>query len=263
MNKLLLQFLLISSVVSFGMAQSTVESSSAIPLRAWRLYWGGEKDDAKDLLQKTVAKKPKDMDALIFLSFIETHMGNKLEGDRLLNVANGLAKTNSEMMRLAGIISLWFAEDNKAINEFNDAIRLNPSDEAAHAFLGLAYYRASRRREGSIQYSVSEYLSVAINELGKSLSINSANSMAYFYQGNALKKMGKNEEAIAALDKAIKVDSTNWEARLNIASILVSLNRKPEALKQIDYLDKTLPAGKETWALYRQAFDSGLGMFRY
>ena len=269
MKRFFLAFIFFLSLVSLGQNNPAEKSASALTLRAWRVYWGGEKNEARELLQKHLINQPSDLDVTIFLSFVQTLMGNKAEGLQLLNEANILAKTDAEKMRLAGMISLWLGEDQKAINIFESVHKLDPKDSATLAYLGLALYRFSRHNTGNIHYSAKEGLLGAVSAFKKSLEITSKNSMVYFYLGNTYRKLSgfagqdKNDEALSAFQNAIKIDPHNWEARLNMASTLVYLKRQSEALKELDYLDKNMPEKKETWELYRMMFEMGSEMFRY
>jgi tetratricopeptide (TPR) repeat protein len=261
------------SLISFGQNRPAEKFSSELTLWTWRLYWGGEKNEARELLQKHLIKQPSDLDVTIFLSFIQTLMGNKTEGQRLLNEAQILAKTDTEKLRLVGMISLWLGEDQKAINAFESVQKLDPKDSAALAYLGLALYRFSRHITkldiGDAHLSAKEGLLGAVSAFKKSLEITPKNSMVYFYLGNTYRKLSgfagqdKNNEALSAFQNALKIDPHNWEARLNMASTLVYLKRQSEALKEVDYLDKNMPEKKETWELYRMMFEMGSEMIRY
>ena len=57
-------------------------------------------------------------------------------------------------------------------------------------------------------------------------------STHWYDKGNALAKLGKDEEAIECYDKSVSLDSTNWRAWSNKGNALTKL----EKMKKLSYV---------------------------
>lgn len=109
----------------------------------------------------------------------------------------------TEAFNNLGLTYTEINEEKKATEAFKKAIEFNPELAATYNNLGYVFYRL-----GSYQEAIEMY-----NEaIGRSKN----NSSAYTNLGNAYYKMDRIEEAIEAWKKAVEIDPANEKARRNL-----------------------------------------------
>jgi predicted O-linked N-acetylglucosamine transferase (SPINDLY family) len=86
---------------------------------------------------------------------------------------------------------------------------------------------------GVIAYQTKNY-EIAVDLIGKAISINSNNPAAYSNQGAALKELGQLQAAVASYDKAISLKSDYAEAHNNRGNALRELGQFRAALASCD-----------------------------
>ena len=84
-------------------------------------------------------------------------------------------------------------DDDKALADYSQAIRIDPRYAVAYINRGLIWYRKNN-------------IDSAIDDYTKSIEINSKDPMAFNNRGNAYKKKGELDNALADYDDAIKLD---------------------------------------------------------
>ncbi len=241
---------------------STVSTNSRL-LEIWRLYWGEEKEAAILLARQTVARDPQNPDA-VFFDGIARAIGNpKFNADRFAEEFVSCLRTKADLARFVGMLYLWLLADEEAAEYFNKAIWQDATDASSHTLLGLVYYRMARIKEGAVQYDSPERLQQARRSLETAIRLEPNNAMACYYLGNVFCKLDDAGAARRTYEQALAIEPDNWHARANLASLLLRMKHKDQALAQIDYLERTVPARQALWATYRQAFDADLEMFRF
>ena len=119
----------------------------------------------------------------------------------------------------------WFKEGNdwrdkgeflKAIECYDEAIRLKPDDAAAYNNKGVALSALGRKEE-------------AIECYDEAIRLKPDNAAAYNNKGNALSALGRKEEAIACYDEAIKRKPDDATAYNNKGNALSDLGRYSKA----------------------------------
>jgi tetratricopeptide (TPR) repeat protein len=99
--------------------------------------------------------------------------------------------TKSGIYLRSGIFYLYSNDHNRAIIEFDNAIKINPNDPKAYNNKGSALSEIARQEE-------------AIQEFDKAIERDPNYAVAYYNKGLALGKLGRQEEAIQEFDKAIE-----------------------------------------------------------
>jgi len=80
----------------------------------------------------------------------------------------------------------------EAINQFNEAIQLNPDYAAAHMYLGITYYYKNKLDE-------------AIANEKRAISLNPNNPDAYFFMAQSYDKAGNRQQAVAYYRKFLEL----------------------------------------------------------
>jgi tetratricopeptide (TPR) repeat protein len=160
-------------------------------------------------------------------------------------------------------------QDEKAIQAFEDAIKLDPDLAEAHFRLGLSYDAVGRQQEAEESYkraveSYKKYFSVEENTKDAEAHYNLAQAYAglhlyseavreyrqanklkendadiYYDLGMALTKLAQYDEAVAAFSKSLEIDPSNFraedgleEAREGVQRIKAGKKHQEDLLKK-------------------------------
>lgn len=123
-----------------------------------------------------------------------------------------------------------FANDDldEALECYRHAIRIDPRHYNAWYGLGTVYFRQEK-------YELAEY------HFTRAMRINDKSSVLYCYCGMALSATGRNEEAIAMLDKALEIHPQNPLAKFRKANALMVLEKYEEAMRELEQLQQFAP----------------------
>jgi Flp pilus assembly protein TadD len=110
---------------------------------------------------------------------------------------------------------------DEAIAEYQEAIRLDPDYARAHNNLGLAYYNQGRPDE-------------AIAEFEEAIKINPDDAKAHNNLGIAYAEQGRADEAIAEYQKAIRLDPDYARAHNNLGLAYMEEGRAEEAIVEFE-----------------------------
>ena len=106
---------------------------------------------------------------------------------------------------------------DKAIEDYNRAIQLNPGDAYAYSNRGNTYYYLQRYDE-------------ALADHNQALQINPNFSNAYLNRGNVFRDLKRDSEALADYDRVLQIDPTEALAYNNRGTIKERLELYEEAL---------------------------------
>ncbi len=114
------------------------------------------------------------------------------------------------------------AEFDKLIEEFSEAIRLDPNDGGAYARRGTAY--AAHLKFDKAIHDLSEAIRLDSNNIGAYIARGSAYDHWAYYSRDGLgeeidKSLRDYEKALKLLDEAISLNSNNTEAYLDRANV--------------------------------------------
>ncbi|MEW6455084.1 MAG: VWA domain-containing protein [Acidobacteriota bacterium] len=140
------------------------------------------------------------------------------------------------VFNLRGIAYSELKEYNKAIEDFTEAIKLNPKYEEAFNNRGVAYYNSgeydraiedyteairlekgypqSLHNRGLAYLEIGEY-DKAIEDFTKEVSLNPKSPEAYDLRGMAYLRMGLKEKALEDFVKALEINPEFWSSYLN------------------------------------------------
>jgi len=146
---------------------------------------------------------------------------------------------------------------------YKEVLRIIPTQPDALHMLGVAAFQQDRFEEAE------RLLAMAIPRIPKP-------ALAYYNYGNALRKLGRFDDAINALIKAFELDSSNTSCLEQLGNLYKELNEYSKAHEYYDQLltlDPTNAIGRsnkaialltegrlaEAWELYESRLDQKLG----
>ena len=144
----------------------------------------------------------------------------------------GIDKAKVHYIRAYSLLQQGEVED--AIAGFTRALELNPDDEYALTFRGVAHHQQGARAAAladfnkalelkpdyadayyhrAASHSDNGFYDNAVADLSKALELSPDNVMAYTLRGYALSMQGKHRIGLADLNQALRLDPDNTEAR--------------------------------------------------
>jgi len=109
----------------------------------------------------------------------------------------------------------------RAIEDYGEAVRLNPEYSTAYNNRGIAYYDQGRHEH-------------AIEDYGAAVRVDSEYAAAYNNRGNAYRALGQQERAIEDYDAAIGLDAENAAAYNNRGTAYHALGLHARAIEDYD-----------------------------
>ncbi|MBI4477375.1 MAG: tetratricopeptide repeat protein [Acidobacteria bacterium] len=148
-----------------------------------------------------------------------------LDRDRLIVLA---VPRSAEARNNLGGALLVRGEIDAAIDELQEALRLDPAHAGAHSNLGVALSRRGRLPE-------------AIHHYREALRLDPRQMQAYSNLGNALLQQGQVREAIAQFDAGLSLDPDDPQARTNRAGALYQDGRIDDAIGDLQRVLRARP----------------------
>jgi tetratricopeptide (TPR) repeat protein len=127
--------------------------------------------------------------------------------------------------------SLYLAKSDfkSAEEQFQEAVRLDQNDARAYFNLGNVFLLKGR-------YSESE------TALGSGLQRRPDSAFGHFLQGSLYARIGKLPEAEKSLRTALQLDSTMWQAQLQLVSLYLQQQQRQLAIAQLQIFLKAFPS---------------------
>lgn len=114
-----------------------------------------------------------------------------------------------------------FRNYNRAIEEYNKALEINPDDTLAILGRGLSYY-------------ASEQYSPALEDFNRLLELDPDFAIGYYNRGLTYSNLGQTEAAIADFDLAIALDPSDYEAYYQRGVNYADLENYQQAIADFD-----------------------------
>jgi tetratricopeptide (TPR) repeat protein len=118
-------------------------------------------------------------------------------------------------------------EDEKAVQAFEQAVKLDTNVPEAHFQLALAYDAVDNKESAEKSYNA------AIKGYLKFLVKNPKDATAQFNLGRSYNKMNEDQKALKVLQQAVKLNPDDSEYHLEMGNILIKLAKYPEAIKEL------------------------------
>ncbi len=127
------------------------------------------------------------------------------------------------------VVDFWVAP----ADGLSSALTAGPANREALATTAIS--RGASRLQ-------SQDLNGAIAEFKRAVAYNPNLTVGYQYQGRVFSMMGRRSEAIDAFERAVRTDSTNADARAELAKAYVADQRFAEAEEEMKQLERANPA---------------------
>ena len=128
-----------------------------------------------------------------------------------------------------GSIYLSKADFTSAEEQFQEAVRLDRNDAQAYFNLGNVFLLKGR-------YSESEAA------VASGLQRQPDSAFGHFLQGSLYGRIGKLPEAEKSLRAALQLDSTMWQAHLQLVSLYLQQQRRQHAIDELQVFLKAFPS---------------------
>lgn len=141
-------------------------------------------------------------------------------------------------------------DEQTAIEEYRQMIRLAPHLAAAYNNLGMLYFNHRQYAE-------------AVPVLERGLRVDPQMSTATAMLGLSYFELGENEKAEPVLQRALRANPTDSNVQMSLAHVLLNLGKNQEAIQSLnDYLARN-PKDQQAWYLlgktYLQMSEDALG----
>ena len=184
------------------------------------------------LWRDNVAKNPKAWLAYSNLGDSLSHAGRFPEAieqyDQALEINPDYAEAHSNL----GVVLFREGKIQDAIHQYEEAIRINPNFPGAHCNLGIAWLQTGRTAGAITQYQ-------------QALRSTPDYTEAYYDMGNAFLQTGKLPEAIEQYQQALRIDPDYADANNNLGKALLALGQTTEAVEQFEQVLRINPASAE------------------
>lgn len=146
-------------------------------------------------------------------------------------------------------------ENDKAIEAYRQAVKLNPDLGEAYFKLGVAYQirekvtiteaeiiqetptptlaKNSKKEEEAPKKDSEKAFESAVKALKKAVSKNPKDDAAQFYLGRSLEKLNEDLDAMKALREAVKLKPDNSEYQIELGKIYIKLAQYDEAVRAL------------------------------
>ena len=188
----------------------------------------GRRDAAIREYRRALAIKPRFGLAWLGLGQVLEETGRKTEAEECYRkgLANRIHRA-AELTTLARFCQSrgWF---EAAATNYDDAIKLDPSDAALYLNAGQSYATLGRHREAMQHYA-------------EAVQLSPESMQAHFLYGLELGTIGRTSEAAEQFRDAVRIMPDFAEARLNLGVALENEGNHSEALLQFEKVLKTNP----------------------
>ncbi len=144
-------------------------------------------------------------------------------------------------------------ETAKAIADYRAMIRIAPDVAPAYNNLGMLLFNEHKYH-------------AAVPVLVHGLRVNPHMATSVVMLGLAYFEIGENRKAEPLLEKAVHADSSNADAQLSLAHVLLNLGKKQEAVQHLRSYLRIKPRDQQAWYLlgktYLQMSENALGKVR-
>ncbi|MBT3786925.1 MAG: glycosyltransferase family protein [Alphaproteobacteria bacterium] len=208
------------------------------------LHRSGQFDEAESAYLELVEEQPGYVPVLHNLGALMVQSGRHDEALPVLDKALELSPSSANIHSTLGAAYIGLGRYLDAINGFGNAIKLKPDYADAHCNTGLAWQRLGEHDKaaeffhkaleiqpsranslahlGLSQIETTQY-SEAITNFDKALILAPVSVLAMTGKASALRHLHQHSDALKCLDDALEISPTNSKARLNRATLNLSL----------------------------------------
>jgi Flp pilus assembly protein TadD len=214
----------------------------------------GRDEEAVEYLDPALLAAPKDP-ALLYATGLVCLRGDK---PYVTGIIKDLSETPgglplSHLLRGQQLLKRY--EFEKAVDELNAAVKLNPDLPRVQYSLGLCYFKLGRTKEATAAFEAqliqspkdfstlyyaayfreeSGDIADAHNKITLALSMEPESAEANSLLGKILFKEGKAPEAVQPLEKAVAKNAEDADMRYLLARVYMQVGRKEDAAREFN-----------------------------
>lgn len=217
----------------FQKADATVPGATdALLLAAKALVHLEKYKDADSVLRSYLVRKPESPEALFLLGYVLHRENRPADSLEIYTKAAARHPPAGDDLKIVGLDYVLLKDYSSAIHWLEKALELDPKNAEAWYFLGRAYYTRSRLPEAQAAFQ-------------RVLQLNPTDAKAENNIGLILESQARPAEAIDAYKLAIAWQHNahpSEQPYLNLGSILLDQERNEEALAALEQAVKLAPA---------------------
>lgn len=229
--------ILICFVAGFTTAMAQGDKTDELYQEARKLRREGKCEAAVPLFKQLIERKPGMSAAHYELGWCYNELEKYDSALIALTNARKTDPTNFRIIYEAGFSKYKLGKVNEALADFNQVIKQNASYNKAYIARGDLYKDAQKNT------------TLALADFLKALSLDSTESKIHYRIGWCYNDLGKFNEAVPYLQKAIGFEEQNYLSYSELGFSLFSLNRMEEALLRLNKANELKP-GFETTVYY-------------
>jgi tetratricopeptide (TPR) repeat protein len=227
----------------------------------------GEFEEATRFLREVLARDPRNAQSLFNLGQIRYRAGDYAEARDLLGRLLQQIPNHPEAHYTLGLTFMRLGEDASAGEEFSRTIALSPDNSQAHFNLAKVYLRMGRASDAGREQKIFERLwdrqaadrnaegtardlflagdyAASLKEYVHLLEISPGNGRYELGRAQCFLKMGRRDEALAALEKAVALDPKLPDAHYHLAVLYQELGEEAKSQKERQAFDELEAIGE-------------------
>jgi len=167
--------------------------------RARELVRGGKVQEAIELYREVVSDHPQSLKARNNLGVLYDEMGQHEMALEQFEAARSIDPENVEVLGNLGAALLGLSRFEEAERELRRGMRIDPENVVVRASLGILHFR-----RGLYAQAEAELRWVCEHDYD--------HAAAHFYRGEALNRLGRVDQAIEVLERAVRLQPRNAKA---------------------------------------------------
>jgi tetratricopeptide (TPR) repeat protein len=189
----------------------------------------GRREEAVREYRRVLAVRPDSVPVLLSLGQVLEQMGRKAEAENCYQKAL-TTRTHNSPVELARFCRSrgWF---EAAVTNYNEALKLDPSDAILHVEAGQALAALGRYAEAAPHSAEALRLAPELAE-------------SHLLQGTLLWQQGRAAEAGEQFLEALRLRPERLDARMNLGIVLMTQGRSAEALAQFEAVLQRSPTNE-------------------
>ncbi|MBI4386798.1 MAG: tetratricopeptide repeat protein [Elusimicrobia bacterium] len=194
----------------------TYKSSDDYNNEGLDFYNGGEFEKALQSFREGLARFPHDSDLLLGCAMTHIRLGDYIQACEILEGLHAKSPESSDVLQGLAETYLWLGRKEKALEFIELALR-NPENDASFVnTLAMILYEHDQFEDAARYYK-------------KAFDMTPDFAPAHMGYAACCHRLGKPQEAIASLKRAIGADARYWEAHSYLGNLLYDLGDKKEA----------------------------------
>jgi tetratricopeptide (TPR) repeat protein len=198
-------------------------------------YWADQAYDASsEQLAQAVRLNPRDERSRMMLAEVLGESGQSAKAVATLQEAIAAMPDSGLAHYRLGRLYQSLQKESEALAEFEEALRLNPVTGVGGLFAHIGYLRLNAMNFDG-----------AIETYKQAVSVDPNNAETHRKLGEAYRKQGRQDEALAEFVVALQIDPANADAHAALGQLYVAVGRPEEAVSVLQRAVTLNPAHRE------------------